>query len=136
MWRSIQVQIDHLNSLPAHALTVADVKATLAVVPEEWRGHLYIQTVRLSATLPQHSRFARPVDYCPIARRLTVCSREMTREQARREVLRELARQGLRLATRSWNRLSDEHTQKLDSVIAPLLQELAGPASGSAPHLP
>lgn len=131
MGRSMQVQIDHLKSPPQHALTVADIKAIFAVLPEEWRDHLYVQTVRLSATLPEHSRFERPVTYSPSARRLTICSRGMTLEQARREVLRQLALHGLWLETRRSNRLSEEETRKLDSAIAPLLKELSAGSSGS-----
>ena len=113
----MQIIVDKINVPPVHALTRAQVKILLSVVPKEWLR--YIQTIHLSATLPDHSRFPRPVIYS--SNRLNVCSRGLKPEQAQREVLRELAMYGLNIRPSYGHRLSKQQLKKIDEIIAPYL---------------
>ncbi len=117
--KPMQIIVDKINAPPVHALTRADVKALLAVVPEEWLRH--VQTVHLSANLRDGSRFDRPVIYNAYSRRLNVCSRYLAPDQARREILRELAVLGLKIKPSYGHKLSQQQLKEIDEVIAPYL---------------
>ena len=94
----MQIIVDKINATPAHALTRAEVKSLLALVPKDWLRH--VQTVHLSATLPENSRFSRPVIFSYSGNRLNTGSRGLEPKQARREILRELAVLGLNIKPR------------------------------------
>lgn len=126
----LKFHVDVLNGPPPHTLSPRDIQAIFAAIPEEWRDHLYIHTVRLSATLPEHSWFGRPVKYSGL--RLTVCSRGRERRRALRDVLRELAVLGLRMPPRSFRRLSRQEMHRVDRVIAPLVERLAADTNEEA----
>lgn len=117
----ITISIDPVQE-PPHALNKDDIKALLAVVPTEWTRS--ISNVRLCATLPSNSRFGRPVILSAYSRRLNVCCRELTADNARKELLRELAKNGLNITTRRFNRLSAQQLKTVDEAITPLLEKL------------
>ncbi|MEO7715188.1 MAG: hypothetical protein ABIY70_03220 [Capsulimonas sp.] len=118
----MRISIDLIDKPPSHALDRSDIKAIFAVAPPEWRKH--IQTVHVSATLPQNSRFVRSVIYSASSLRLTVCSRGLTLHGARQEVLRELAVRGLKIQMRMIHRLSEADLRTVDRAIAPMLAQL------------
>lgn len=119
----MRIQIDPTDD-PPHALTRAEVKALLALVPEDWKR--YLQTVHLKATLPANSRFERPVIYAGYYNRLNVCCRGLSKAEAEREILRELARRALKLRDHT---LSAADLKRVDNEIAPLLALLTEEAS-------
>ncbi len=124
----MRVQVDAINKPPPHALEIRDIKAILAIVPDEWKR--FVSTVRLSAERPDFSRFGRPVILS--YPRLTICSRGLSRETGYKEVLRELAISGLGISLRMVHRLSKSEMQKVDEAIAPLLEALLADADTSA----
>ena len=105
---------------PPYALTRAEVKELFALVPEDWKR--YIQTVHLKATLPEHSRFERPVIYSDYSNRLNICCRGLSKAEAQTEILRELARPGLGLRD---HQLSATDLKRVNEAIAPLLATLS-----------
>lgn len=128
----MKVIVDKLQSPPPHALTIPEVKALFARVPAEW--DLWLRVVHLKATLPENSRFDRPVIYQVLGGPcLNVCSRGLGPHQARKEILRELAIQGLRKPLRMTHRLSAAETQELDRIIAPILALVDQDSSGREP---
>lgn len=125
----MRICIDRINSPPPHALTRAEVKDLLAVVPTEWLR--FVKTIHLSATLPSSSRFNRPVILSLGSDdRLNVCSRGLEPDQARREILRELAHHGLDITPGYANRLSHQQLKEVDEAIAPLLRLLQNTPAG------
>lgn len=118
----MRIQVDPLDKPPPHALSPSDIKAILTVVPEEWKR--FVSIVRLSATLPEHSRFGRPVILSSYPFRLTICSRGLSSEAAHKEVLREIAANGMKVPLRMVHRLSKADLQKVDQAIAPFLDQL------------
>ena len=117
----MQINIDKINTLPAHALTRPEIKALLAIVPKAWLRH--IQTVHLSATLPSSSRFVRPVIFSGYSNRLNVSVRGLEPNQARHEILRELVVAGLNMKPSHGNKLSHQQLKEIDEIIAPLLEQ-------------
>jgi len=123
----MKIRIDALDKPPPHALTISEVKAVLAIVPAEWKR--FVSVVRLSAEMPDFSRFGRPVTL--VSTRLTICSRGMSSETAYKEVLRELAVTGLGIHLRMVHRLSKADLQKVDQSITPFLEQLSAEANNS-----
>jgi hypothetical protein len=128
---AMKIIVDIVDAAPPHALTLKDIKALLRMVPKEWK--LWLRIVHLKATLPEHSRFARPVIYSFLGGpRLNVCCRGLSADRARREILRELAVQGLRVPLWHGHRLSDAQLKHIDEVIAPLLEKARAEAESPA----
>lgn len=127
----MRIQVDKTTGPPDHALSLADVKALLKVVPAEWNIRRLV--VHLRSTLPEnaHYRFERPVIYDFLGGELKVCCRGLDPETARKEILRELAIQGLRIRTRSRHRLSDAELKRIDQIVAPLLEQAREQAAQS-----
>jgi hypothetical protein len=119
----MRIKIDPADD-PPHALNRSEVKELLALVPVEWTR--FLQTIHLKATLPEHSRFERPVIYSAYSNRLNVCCRGLSKAEARKEILRELARRGLRLPN---HKLSAADPKRIEEAIAPLLALLTEEAS-------
>ena len=115
----MQIIVDKINAPPAHALTRAEVKTLLALVPKDWLRH--VQTVHLSATLPGSSRFPRPVIFSYSGNRLSVCSRGLEPEQTRREILREITVVGLNIKPSYGHKLSQQQLKEIDEIVAPYL---------------
>ena len=115
--------IDKVSTLPAHALSISEIKALLRAIPADWVR--YVQTVHLKATLPKHSLFDRPVIYSSYSNRLNICSRGLSPQEARREILREIAARKF-VPSRTYNRLSKEELVQVDRIIAPYLSKFAG----------
>ena len=107
----MRIQIDPADD-PPHTLTRAEVKELFALVPDGWK--CYIQTIHLKATLPEHSRFERPVIYSDYSNRLNVCCRSLNKAEAQTEILHELARRGLGLR---YHRLSAADLKRVDEAI-------------------
>ena len=118
----MRIDVDPIHAPPSHALTRNEVKELVALVPQEWIR--FIRTIHLSATLPDNSRFARPVIYSAYSNRLNVCSRGMEPEQTRLEILRELARRGLSIQPSKGNNLSHQQLKEIDEVVSPLLKQV------------
>lgn len=125
----MRIQVEALDKAPPHALNPSDVKAIFAVVPEDWQR--YIRIVRLSATLPEHSRFRRPVILANF--RLTICSRGLSLITAYKEALRELAVNGMKIPLRMVHRLSRADRQKVDQAIAPFMEQLIAETDNNRP---
>src|SRR5258708_36498035 len=109
----MKIIVDKLEAWPPHALSIEDVKAIMRVIPAEWSR--YIHVVHLKATLPEHSRFARPVILSIF--RLNICSRGLTKEAAQRDVLRELAVHGVSMTRRMVHRLSKADSRIIGALI-------------------
>lgn len=119
-----RIIIDPVESNPPHALTRQEIWALFRSLPEEWDTRVRI--VHLKATLPEHSRFARPVIYSSYSARLNVCSRGLPFKTALREILRELAIEGteFRHRERVGSRLSRHDLEYVDHFVEPILNRV------------
>lgn len=115
----MKIIFDKLNNPPPHALNREQIKMLFGLLPTEWK--IKVSTVHFKATLPDNSRFERPVIYSSLNWRLNVCSRGLSQRQACREILRELTIHALHIQTRMIQRLSALELKSVDEIIALLL---------------
>jgi len=113
----VKIHADKIEEGPRHALSKRDVRLIFETVPPDWTRE--INEVRIANSLEWHSRtfFSRYLG------RLTIYSRNRTKEQALAAVLSELAAISLRLNLGLKSRPKAVRN-RLEKMTAPFMQQL------------
>jgi hypothetical protein len=113
----MKILLDKVTAYPPHAICPEDVRMILASVPAAWAEG--IEIVRLSA-----SRHTHVALYSWPDKKLTISSRGHTKEDTLHLVLAELAAHGLGFKRRTFQHLQARYKPEIESLAAPLVQEL------------
>jgi hypothetical protein len=127
----VKIRADKIEEGPPHALSKRDVRLIFETVPEDWTKD--INEVRIANSLEwySHTFFSRYLG------RLTIYSRNRTKEQALAAVLSELAAISLRLNLGLKYRPKAARN-RLEKMTAPYMQQLlplVGPPRQSKGHV-
>ena len=86
---NMKIVIGKFSSEPFHALSKKDINLLLKLAPSEWVKH--VSSVVLSSKIMKKTKLAKPVEYSPTSKQLTIFSRGLVREDIARQFLFELA---------------------------------------------
>ena len=116
---SVNIHADKIETGPAHALTVRDVKSILRAVPPSWVEGL--AEARLSNSLEHYRSYAffSRYDGC-----LTIYSRRGTKKQAVLAVLSALVVVSLGLKRGFGGRLSEADRRRVQRLTQPMADEI------------
>ena len=125
----MDVIMDKVSGGEAHALSIKDVKSVHKFVAEklDFRAKIY----RLSNELPDKSRFDRPIRYDMIARKITICSRGVSKIDTIKEIFVEALQQtDSSLQAASFSHLSNAQAkiakERANALYKEYLSEVGG----------
>lgn len=113
----MRINVDPTLTVPAHALSDAQILRVLSVVPIEWRGP--IKSVRLSNAF----RSGPAAKYSFVSHRLTVHSRGRTKRDVIRDILMELLLHYTMTHPTPLSRLAESQRKRLNREVEPLLEK-------------
>ncbi|WP_444930264.1 hypothetical protein ACJJIF_21360 [Microbulbifer sp. SSSA002] len=125
----MDVIVDKVNDNDGHSLSIKEVKSIHKFISEKL--DFRAKTYRLSNELPEKSRFDRPIKYDMIARKVTICSRGVSKDEIIKEILVEaLQHTDSTLRATSYNHLSKAQTkianERADALYKEYTSEVAG----------
>ena len=115
----MNIHIDKIETAPAHALSLRELKLILRAVPPTWVEGL--AEVRLSNSLEYYRPYAFFSRYDG---GLTIYSRRGTKKQALVAVLSALAATALDIRTGIGRRHSEPDRRRINNIIQPFVDEL------------
>ena len=114
----MKIIVDKIDELPRHAISKAEVRMVLTLVPAAWSEH--VKVVRLSS-----SRSAASVAlYAHSGETLTIASRGRGRDDTLHQVLVELAAQSLGFKHRTFQHLQSRYQAEVERLVTPLMTKL------------
>jgi len=113
----MDVIVDKIKNGEKHSLSITDVKSLHKFLVSKFRFNA--KTYRLSNTLPEKSRFDRPVIYDMVSRKYTICSRGISQE----EIIKELFIEALQHNDETLRAASYNHLSAAQSKIAKEIAE-------------
>ncbi len=115
----MNIHVDKIETAPAHALSLREVKLILRAVPPAWVEGL--AEVRVSNSLEYYRPYAffSRYDGC-----LTIYSRTGTKKQALGAVLSALALPSLNITNSLRRRFSEADKHRINKTIQPLVEEI------------